>query len=460
MTVSQLARVLGDSQPDQWAHLGTTPILGISTDTRSLQPGELFVALRGTHFDGHQFLRQARDKGAAGALVDPQFYANVYPSSLESWPLWSVPDTLVAYQALGQWWRQQFTGPVIGITGSVGKTTTKELIAAALATQGPVCKTVANYNNEIGVPKTLLGLSLTDRYAVIEMAMRGRGEIARLTQIAQPTIGVITNVGTAHIGRLGSEEAIAEAKCELLAEMSPDAVAILNHDNSRLMATAGRFWSGATISYGLEGGDLQGVLVDSQTLEVAEMRFQLPLPGRHNALNFMAVLAIAKVLEIPWGALQQLSVELPGGRARRYQLPQDLMILDETYNAGLESMKAAIQLLAETPGERRIAVLGTMKELGERSIEFHRQVGETVKDLGIDAVFVFADEAEGAAMAAGAQGVPAIVVEDITADNAHNILAEKLQEFCRPGDRLLLKASHSVELNRVVDLLVSQAIDN
>jgi UDP-N-acetylmuramoyl-tripeptide--D-alanyl-D-alanine ligase len=278
------------------------------------------------------------------------------------------------------------------------------------------------------------------------MGMRGMGEIALLSQITRPDIAVITNVGTAHIGRLGSEQAIAAAKCELLHEMPATSIAVLNHDNLRLMETAAKVWQGKTITYGLEGGDLQGKLLDATTLRVGNVTVPLPLPGRHNALNYLAALAVARVLQIDWSLLMQgLSIELPQGRARRYDLPNDIVLLDETYNAGLESMTAALQLLADTPAKRRIAVLGTMKELGDRSPDFHRQVGEMVKQLNLDGLLILADAAESQALAEGAW--PLIAEQFAT----HEEVVQRLQKLAQPGDRILFKASRAVGLDQVVD---------
>jgi UDP-N-acetylmuramoyl-tripeptide--D-alanyl-D-alanine ligase len=410
----------------------------ITTDTRSLKPGEVFVALRGEKFDGHEFVSVAIEKGAIAAIVDFQF-------SNHDFPVLQVQDTLQAYQKIASWWREQFNIPVIGITGSVGKTTTKELIAAVLATKGNVLKTAANYNNEIGVPKTLLELSPEHDYAVIEMAMRAKGEIALLTDLVRPTVGVITNVGTAHIGRLGSEEAIAQAKCELLAQMPSNSVAILNYDNSRLIATAKTVWQGETLTYGLESGDIQGQLVDNQ-IYVDGIQLPLPLPGRHNASNFLAALAVAKVLQIDWSLLSAgLKIDLPGGRSQRYNLPNDLVILDESYNAAPEAMTAALNLLAETPGLRHIAVVGAMKELGERSPQFHKEVGITAKQLNLDALLILVDGADAAEIANGAEGMA------VECFSSHADLVKRLQEFVEKGDRILFKASHSVGLDRVVN---------
>ncbi|WP_392531281.1 UDP-N-acetylmuramoyl-tripeptide--D-alanyl-D-alanine ligase [Nostoc sp. C117] len=414
---------------------------GIQTDTRIIKPGEVFVALRGDKFDGHEFVSTAIAKGAIAAIVDFEYENPVFP-------VLQVKDTLKAYQKIGRWWRDRFNIPVIGVTGSVGKTTTKELITAVLGTKGAVHKTYGNFNNEIGVPKTLLELGTEHDYAVVEMAMRGRGQIAELTEIARPTIGVITNVGTAHIELLGSEEAIAEAKCELLAEMSADSVAILNYDNPLLMTTAAKVWHGEVVSYGFSGGDIQGVLIDSETVEVAGIQLPLPLPGRHNASNFLAALAVAKVLGIDWVSLKAgVAVDMPTGRSQRFNLPNDVVILDETYNAAPEAMLAALQLLADTPGKRKIAVLGAMKELGERSQQLHQRVGETVRKLNLDGLLVLVDGEDAEAIGTSAEGIPSEYF------GTHSELVARLKTFVQPGDRLLFKAAHSVGLDRVVNQL-------
>jgi UDP-N-acetylmuramoyl-tripeptide--D-alanyl-D-alanine ligase len=448
LSLLQLSKILKIESLDAQETDLTTSITGITTDTRNLKLGELFIALEGEKFDGHDFATTAIAKGAVALIVSRQLSLN----SSQTVPQLIVPDTLQAYQTIARWWRDRFTIPVIGITGSVGKTTTKELIAALLNTQGKVLKTQANYNNEIGVPKTLLQLRSEDDYAVIEMAMRASGEIALLTEITRPTIGVITNVGTAHIGRLGSVEAIAKAKCELLASMSDSSIAILNHDNQLLIDTAATVWQGETITYGLEGGDIRGELIDPNTLRIEGKDYPLPLSGRHNAINYLAAIAVAKVLEIDITPLREgLTVELPQGRSRRYILPNDIVILDETYNAGLESMLASLQMLKETPGERHIAVLGTMKELGAHSAQFHYQVGEKVKQLDIERLFVLVDEPETQAIAAGAGN---IATEYFT---EREELLSRLQEVVRQGDRLLFKASNSVGLNQVVEQLRSRS---
>jgi UDP-N-acetylmuramoyl-tripeptide--D-alanyl-D-alanine ligase len=439
--LNEFIDVLGATAVNLSAEALTQVSRGIQTDTRIIQPGEVFVALRGEKFDGHEFVSMAIAKGAIVAIVDFAYQeADV--------PVLQVADTLVAYQQIARWWRDRLDIPVIGVTGSVGKTTTKELIAGVLATTGKVHKTHANFNNEIGVPKTLLELDADHDYAVIEMAMRGVGQIAELTDIVHPTIGVITNVGTAHIELLGSEAAIAGAKCELLARMPQNSVAILNYDNPLLMAAAAQVWQGSVITFGFSGGDIQGQLIDLQTLEIAGMRFNLPMPGRHIAANYMAALAVAKVLGIDWSSLQAgVTVDMPGGRSQRFELPNDVLILDETYNAAPEAVAASLDLLAQTPGKRRIAVLGAMKELGERSQQLHRQVGQMVQELQLDGLVVLVDCEDAAFIASNAAGIPTQCF------SSHGELLAGLQGYIQPGDRLLFKAAHSVGLDRVVSQL-------
>lgn len=415
-------------------------VAGVSTDTRSLQPGNAFIALKGERFDGHRFVQQAVHLGAAAVIVQTAVV------EIADVPQLIVRDTLAAYQAIARWWRQHLKTPIVAITGSVGKTTTKELISASLsAHSGPILKTQANYNNEIGVPKTLLELSQSHQYGVIEMGMRGQGQIALLTTIAQPDVAVITNVGTAHIELLGSEQAIANAKCELLTELPSSSVAVLNADNERLMETAARVWTGKQITFGLTHGEIQGKFVGSEAIEVNGVTLPLPLPGRHNGLNFLAAIAVMEAFGLDWHILKTgLEVDLPSGRATRIVLPNDIVLLDETYNAGVESMKAALRLLKETPGHRHIAVLGTMKELGSYSVALHQQVGHTVRDLDLDYLLTLADPAEAQALAESAIPVPTEAFDD------NEALQRRLKQLLKPGDRILFKASRAVALDKVV----------
>jgi UDP-N-acetylmuramoyl-tripeptide--D-alanyl-D-alanine ligase len=338
------------------------------------------------------------------------------------------------------------------VTGSVGKTTTKEIIASMLASyvapDKQVHKSLANHNNDIGVAQTLLAIApaLHD-FVVVEMGMRGLGEIARLAKTALPTVSVITNVGTAHIGRLGSREAIAQAKCELLMETPTDGIAILNASDPVLLETARKVWYGKTITYGLGVGDVNGELIGQQ-LHVEGLTWELPLPGRHNALNFLASLAVLKALSLDWNQTTQglAKLDLPFGRAQLYLLPQDVTILDETYNASPEGMLAALRQLADMPAKRHWAVLGTMKELGEMSTPLHNQVGEAISKLGIEGAIILAD-GEADAILAGANGSLKYAI----ACRSYQEITDTLLEKIESGDRILFKASRSVGMDRVVE---------
>ena len=426
-----------------------TEIRGVISDSRKLKSGELFVALTGENFDGHGFVSQAIAQGAVAAIVSHEWASSVAAKGL---PLLAVDDTVSAYQDLARWWRSQFVHPVVSVTGSVGKTTTKEIIASMLASyvapDKQVHKSLANHNNDIGVAQTLLAIApeLHD-FVVVEMGMRGLGEIARLAKTALPTVSVITNVGTAHIGRLGSREAIAQAKCELLVETPADGTVILNANDPLLLETARKVWYGKTITYGLGVGDVNGELTGQQ-LQVEGLTWELPLPGRHNALNFLAGLAVLKALNLDWNQTTQglAKLDLPFGRAQLYQLAQDVTILDETYNASPEGMIAALRQLADMPAKRHWAVLGTMKELGEMSTQLHNQVGTAISNFGIEGAIILAD-GEAEAILAGANGSLKYAI----ACQSYQEITETLLQKIESGDRILFKASRSVGMDRVVE---------
>ena len=426
-----------------------TEIRGVISDSRKLKSGELFVALTGENFDGHGFVSQAIAQGAVAAIVSHEWASSFAAKGL---PLLAVDDTVSAYQDLARWWRSQFVRPVVSVTGSVGKTTTKEIIASMLASyvapDKQVHKSLANHNNDIGVAQTLLAIApeLHD-FVVVEMGMRGLGEIARLAKTALPTVSVITNVGTAHIGRLGSREAIAQAKCELLVETPADGTVILNANDPLLLETARKVWHGKTITYGLGVGDVNGELIGQQ-LQVEGLTWELPLPGRHNALNFLAGLAVLKALNLDWNQTTQglAKLDLPFGRAQLYQLAQDVTILDETYNASPEGMIAALRQLADMPAKRHWAVLGTMKELGEMSTQLHNQVGTAISNFGIEGAIILAD-GEAEAILAGANGSLKYAI----ACQSYQEITETLLQKIESGDRILFKASRSVGMDRVVE---------
>ncbi|MEN9201799.1 MAG: UDP-N-acetylmuramoyl-tripeptide--D-alanyl-D-alanine ligase [Thermostichus sp. DG_1_6_bins_120] len=408
----------------------------LCSDSRQVQAGDVFVALRGEHFDGHEFIPQALAQGAV-AVISEQPVAGSH---------FRVADTLAAYQRIARGWRQLFSVPVIAITGSAGKTTSKEMLAAALSRYGTVLKSYANHNNDIGVAQTLLQMRPEHQYVVLEMAMRGPGEIRRLAQMAQPTHALITHIGTAHIGRLGSREAIAAAKCELLQELGRG-VALLNGEDPLLLSTAARVWSGSTLTYGLEQGDIRGDWdPQSQTITLQGLTLPVPLPGRHHALNWMGALATVLSLGLELERLQE-PVQLPAtlqGRNQHLKLPGDVEIWDETYNASPEAMIAALQLLAQTPGKRRWAILGPMRELGEHAPHLYREVGRAAAPLGLDRVLLLDPEGEMQPLLEQKPAAQAERFQDVPS------LVEVLLHQVQAGDRLLFKAARAVELERVL----------
>ncbi|MCX5959404.1 MAG: UDP-N-acetylmuramoyl-tripeptide--D-alanyl-D-alanine ligase [Cyanobacteria bacterium] len=480
-------------------------LAAVSTDSRADLNGALFVPLVGERFDGHRFLETALAGGAAAAVAQRD---RLSPEQLEAVvalgrPVWFVDDTLLAYQELGRLWRRQLAVPVVAVTGSAGKTTTRELIRASLACLGPVVASSGNENNDVGAPLTLLKADATTRALVVEMGMRGLGEIERLSRCAEPDVAVITNIGTAHIGRLGSREAIATAKCEISAALRPDGLVVIPAGDSLLEAALAAGWSGRVqrvaladdeLAPGTPPPDLVGRLVapspasdgdterpeaerpeaerldaerqapehlaperlvtERQAAERLEVEglppMSLPLAGRHNARNLLLALAVALELGVAPAALSDLTVEVPGGRNRRLQLG-GVTVLDETYNASPEAMLAALDLLAAqllAVGAARYAVLGTMLELGESSLALHRRVAERARNLGLEGLVIVDGGGEGAAMLEAAAGLERLV----RVARPEEAL-EPLLGWLRPGDALLLKASRGVALERLLSQL-------
>ena len=448
---------------ESWA----VPFTAISTDSRQPLTGGLFVPLVGERFDGHAYLLAALEAGARGLLFQSDRLGEGQWEELQAvaerrgTPLWAVADTLEAYQQLATLWRRQLRAAVVAVTGSAGKTTTRELIRAVLQSQGPVLASSGNENNDVGVPLTLLKGDGGHRALVVEMGMRGLGEIERLSRCAEPDIAVITNIGTAHIGRLGSREAIATAKCEITAALKPGGLVVIPSGDPLLEAALGRAWQGRVCRVALSDDpqpaadlpvpDLVGQLdAAAHDLVVEGCRLPLPLEGRHNARNLLLALAVGRELGLAIASLAPLTVTLPGGRSHRLQIG-GVTVLDETYNASPEAVMAALELLARQHG-RKFAVLGTMLELGEQSLELHRRIAERALALGLDGLVVVDGGAEGRVMEQAAAGLSRLQRVD-TPEQA----AFVGRGWLAPGDQLLLKASRGVALERMLPLLAQQA---
>jgi UDP-N-acetylmuramoyl-tripeptide--D-alanyl-D-alanine ligase len=424
-------------------------IQDVCTDSRALKAGALFVALRGENFDGHQFIAEAARIGAAGAIVEKA------PAGLPAdFGIIEVSDTLTGLQALGGNYRSALSVKVIGITGSNGKTSTKDAAAAVLGRRYKTAKTEGNLNNHIGVPLTLLALDASHEAAVVEMGMNHAGEIAPLAAMAKPDAAIITNIGVAHIEFMGSREAIAQEK-GVLAEAVPDGgTVVLNADDDFTTNIAARC-RGRVLTAGLgsgdvRGSDLQPSISGTKFRIHVSGRFvdaELPVPGEHMVRNALLAVATGLALGI---SLEECAaglgeLQLSKGRLQQKEIG-GLLIMDDSYNANPDSMAAGLATLAQLPGSgRRIAVLGRMGELGHEAERGHRRVGQAAGSLGIACVIAVGDEARWIAEAATEAGVPK-VVPVANVDEA----VSALREYARPGDFVLVKGSRSARMERVI----------
>jgi UDP-N-acetylmuramyl pentapeptide synthase len=424
LTLTQIAelaggKLLGVTRADtDTGRIACATLTRVVTDTRALSAGDLFVALRGERFDGHDFLQQAAERGAVAALVDK------IPPASAGLPLILVEDTLAGLQRLAKNYRRTLTVKVVAITGSNGKTSTKEFVAAVLAAKFKVHKTAGNLNNHIGVPLTVLGIDEAHEFAVVEMGMNHPGELAPLVELARPDIGVITSVGWAHIGAFADRDEIALEKARVIAGLPADGLAILHDDEwlpllRRLTRARVVTASGATT---------------------------LPVTGAHMARNAALAAALGTELGISAAdiAASLAAVKLPNNRlsARKFR---DGWLLDDTYNASPDSMSAAFRTLAELPGAgRRVALLGSMGELGARAARLHREAGAAAARDGVALLFALGPNARD--LVAGAAGGD----DNYQAFPDHALLSAAYWARSRADDKILVKGSRGQRMELVV----------
>lgn len=433
---------------------GTSGLIieGISTDSRTIRPGQLFVPLRGENFDGHDFLVRALRNGAAACLSE-EVIAGL------SIPVVRVEDTLKALGDLAAGVRKEFTGPVVAVTGSSGKTTTKEMLATVMNETGPGLKTEGNFNNLIGLPLTLFRMEPECGWAVLEMGMSERREIARLAEIARPNVGVITNVGPAHLETLGGIEGVARAKGELFAALKPGSFAIFNADDDRVASLP--VANGVTcIGFGMnplarvraeEIKEGNGEVCFKLIVDGKSSMVKLPVPGKFHVMNALAAAAAAFSLEIDLGMIiAGLEAYRPlAGRMQTRMLAEGIVLLEDYYNANPLSMKAALEALSSYSEKgRRIAILGDMLELGDSSEMLHRQVGEVAVEC-CDLLMAFGAKARDIADAATNAGLQGEAVTFDQPEELVNWLLPRLQ----PGDRLLIKGSRGMRMERIGEIL-------
>jgi UDP-N-acetylmuramoyl-tripeptide--D-alanyl-D-alanine ligase len=428
-------------------------VTGVSTDSRSLRSGDLFVALKGPRFDGHEFLGTATHSGAAAALVSE---AQSVP---EGTCALLVSDTRLALGRLASWWRERYALELIAVTGSNGKTTVKEMLAAALrahAGEQGVLYTQGNLNNDIGVPLTLLRLREQHRYAVVEMGMNHPGEISYLSRLARPTAALINNAGTAHIGEVGSVEGIARAKGEIFDGLDPAGVALINGDDAFAEYWRGLLRGRRVVEFGLdkrvtvraryelsESGSLVTITAPDREFVV-----RLVIPGVHNVKNALAAASVCWALGIPVDRIAAglSSYRGTGGRLQQRRLPNGALVIDDSYNANPESMKAALSVLAGFSG-RRVFVMGDMGELGEAAPAMHAEIGVFARRAGIDAFYALG---EASAAAARTFGEGSRHFESVAE------LASALRALVDAQTVVLVKGSRFMRMERVVDALTGE----
>lgn len=447
-----------------WA---THRIRRICLDTRTLQPGDLFLALRGERFDGHDFVTTALSRGAVGAIVLDSYDVSgltLKRRSKRPQPfIFGVKDTLYAYQQLATYHRNRFPIPIVAVTGSNGKTTTKDMVAGVMARRWKILKTEGNLNNRVGVPQTLLRLSNHHKGAVIEMGVDNVGQTTRLCEIVRPTIGIITNIGPDHLEFFGTMERSAQAKAELLDLLPSNGTAILNADDSYYEYLAARARC-RVISFGLSSkADVRAMDVKSDGRHGTTFRLLLPgmtrrttvrirVQGEHNVMNALAAGAVGSVLGVPGGVIAQgLSRFRPAAMRSQMFVSQGVKLIVDCYNANPASMKAAVQLLAQTGVKRkRIAVLGDMLELGPNAVQMHEDVGKFLAGQGIDQLV--ACGALGRSFTTGAKQGGVDQSHILEVPDARTAAAV-VKTVVKPGDAVLIKASRGMQLELVADAL-------
>lgn len=473
-------------------------IRSVRIDSRECREGDLFVALKGSRTDGHLFVADAFRRGAVAAVAERDVTAELAQDGVEPRPLILVRDSLLALGELGRLYRSKFDVTVVGVTGSAGKTTTKEMIFSVLTRRFSVLKNEANYNNEIGVPLTLFGLRAGHEVAVVEMAMRGLGEIARLSYIARPRIGVVTNVGPAHVERLGTLDNILKAKWELAENLEANGVMVVNGDDPMLRKAAASF-RGRCVLFGLFG--FSGVApaetgwttrVDAtgttradavlraaataakrdslvtatavKSLEGGRTRFVpvydgqagveviLSVPGRHNVYNALAAAAVGWLMGLDYGEISSALEEVSPSRMRGEVLTVGgITIIDDSYNANPLSMRASIEAARSIARcGRLIAVFGDMLELGEDAEQYHRDVGMDAAREGIDVLVTVGELARFMAEGGREAGIPS---ESVFACRDHREAAGVLAKIAAPDDVVLVKGSRGSRMDLVVDML-------
>ena len=422
----------------------------ISLDSRTILNCELFIAIKGTNFDGHNFLNEVIKKGGK-AVVIKDGMQNLLPNKF---PFWTVPDTLEAFQKLALFKRRKLNIPVVGITGSVGKTTTKEMMGEVLKQLGKIKLSQLNFNNEIGVGLTILDSDLKDKTLVLEMGMRGLGQIENLSKFSEPDIAVITNIGSSHIGILGSKENITNAKCEITKHLNPKGVVIIPANDLLLEETLKKNWNGRIIkvelidrnqkAQSINNSNLQGFFNRSNNSVVIEGKiFEISFQGFHNAFNFLFVYAVAKELGIEFKNTNKFNFVSLNGRNKILKSTKTT-IYDETYNASPESVKACIDNLLDNPNNHFL-IFGSMQELGNKSKKYHKYLFDFINRSDIKKCIFICDKNEEIYYADYLKKSTKFLFL-----NEINKVGETINKYTKKGDFILIKGSRCWQLEKVI----------
>ena len=432
-------------------------ISGISIDSRTIRPHEVYFALRGENHDGHKFVRSAFDNMAKAAVVEGKWWQE-NQATFQEYPILIVDDSLKALQESATEYRKRFNIPVIGVTGTNGKTTTKEMVAAVLSEAGKVCKNEGNLNNHIGVPLTLFRLNDSHKILVMEMGMNHLGEIARLCEIAQPDFGLITNIGHGHLEFLKTVEGVAKAKMELFQYLTPNGTGFINLDDSLIVKHTPELKKSVTYGFRKEanvaaekpGTDKHGFPV----MQIGGMEIKINFMGHHNLINALAAIAVGTEFGLDAGKMKTAleKVKLPGKRMEVLK-HNDMLILNDAYNANPDSTLAALETLHSIPASgRKIFIFGDMLELGEQAIAEHAKIGESLKNYGVNVFFAFGQLAFEAVQAATKTG------KNLTAKHFEDkkVLIGELGELLKEDQIILVKGSRAMKMEEVVDALLKK----
>ncbi len=454
ISLGELARLLGVTIKGKHR---PTKLVRLCTDSRTLKRGQVFWALKGEKFNGHEFANQAFTQGGYAAVVDEKWMeTNGIPINVYV----PVPDTNTALLHFARGYAAKFKIPKIAVTGSNGKTTTKDMISHVLGKVGPTLATQGNFNNQVGVPLTLFDLKPSHRYAIIEMGTNHPGEIAPLSEAAQPSMAVITNIGYSHLEHFGTKEKIRDEKLTITAGFSGKGTLILNVDDpllAKIKATS-RY---KLMTFGIDRGQIRPTDLTfgpdgCASFKIGRTLFHLQVPGRHNVYNALATIAVATQLRVPKTLIAQGLRSFKASKNRmQVKTLSGLTVLDDCYNANPSSMRSALSTLGSFRAVgRRIAVLGDMLELGEEAIALHKEIGNYLVEMGVDEIFTFGNLSRHINAGAREKGLPR--------NRAHHfadfeLMTSELVRFLVPGDAVLVKASRGMKLERIYEFLKEKA---